>query len=600
MKSPRFEIRVAPLRQIFSPQNLEQVWRKKVRVSMREQFINDGIENFDFHVFRELECRKLSSLILEGDYVPQRAQRILVEKSKGLCRQLVIPSVRDALVLQCLSDALYPDIRQRAPTNRSFFEPKEHRFSTERSSYGTFAAWLNFQRELFNFSKTREFVVVTDIANYYDSISYSHLRNTIASITGVDESVLDMLIYVLSNLLWQPDYMPLVEIGHPQINLDAPRLLAHCFLYDLDSFLGNDRNRDFVRYMDDINVGVDSIPDAKQTLKCIDLILQTKQIRLNSGKTQILSRVDAILFFRVAENARLDLLHARIMRRIKLGHGLSRERRLIELRIRRGLRKRKFDHGNGDKVLKRWINLAALVAASINKNDLLAMIILRPTVREVVYSYIRRTSLNGGKSQALANAAESGYLVDDTGMVDLVNNLVETRVISTRGVHQNIVRILSTCDPTAYFGLYCRLWLQSKYDDLKKLLDTITSSINTWEAHERLGRMVGSFAPLFANSGLEDRYISALSESRNAGARDAYKFHLRLCQDQQVFDAMFPALSNPNPSRGTGITHAKFLCLLSALLNQKVPLVRRQQLKAKNTPAWQDIYYRRIFQRIGV
>ncbi len=67
-----------------------------------------------------------------------------------------------------------------------------------------------------------------------------------------------MLIFVLSDLLWQPDYTPRIEVGLPQINLDAPRLLAHCFLYELDAFLDSDPNRDFVRYMDDIDVGVDT------------------------------------------------------------------------------------------------------------------------------------------------------------------------------------------------------------------------------------------------------------------------------------------------------------------------------------------------------
>jgi len=178
MKSPRFDARASVLRKIFSPDNLERVWRNKVRSSMREQYLNDGIENFDFHIARSQECRKLSLLILKGDYVPGKAQRILVEKSKGLCRQLVIPSARDALVLQCLSDALYQQIRDKAPTKRAFFEPKDHSFSKSRELqgrdlYGTFASWLNFQRELFSFSKNRAFVVITDIADYYDSISYT-------------------------------------------------------------------------------------------------------------------------------------------------------------------------------------------------------------------------------------------------------------------------------------------------------------------------------------------------------------------------------------------------------------------------------------------
>jgi hypothetical protein len=273
--------------------------------------------------------------------------------------------------------------------------------STRRNEYGTFASWLNFQRELFKFSKTRSFMVVTDIANYYDSISYIHLRNAISSIVGVEESIIDMLIFVLSNLLWQPDYMPRVEIGLPQINLDAPRLLAHCFLYDLDSFLANDPSRDFVRFMDDIDIGVDTVPAAKEILKSVDLVLQTKQIRLNSGKSSILSRSEAIKYFRIIDNARLDVLQKRIARRRRLGLDLTRDRRLVALRIRRGLKKNLFDEGNGEKILKRWIGLAGALQARIAKSDLLRIIMLRPTVRESVYIYIRSADLTAAKSEML-------------------------------------------------------------------------------------------------------------------------------------------------------------------------------------------------------
>lgn len=121
MKSPRFDIRAAKLRKIFSASNIERIWKDKVRVAMRDQFLCDGVENLDFHMNRKIESQKLSQLILSGGYTPQKSQRILVEKSKGLCRQLVIPSVRDAIVLQCLSDALYIQIKDKAPTDKAFF-----------------------------------------------------------------------------------------------------------------------------------------------------------------------------------------------------------------------------------------------------------------------------------------------------------------------------------------------------------------------------------------------------------------------------------------------------------------------------------------------
>lgn len=600
MKSPRFDYKAAGLRPIFSPTNIEKVWKEKVRISMRQQFLCDGVENFDFHVVRKVECEKLSRLILQGDYVPGRAQRILVEKSKGLCRQLVIPSAIDSIVLQCLSDALYRQIKSKAPTDKSYYQPKEHRFSSLRAEYGAFAAWLNFQRALFKFSKERAFVVVTDIANYYDSISYEHLRNVISSMTGADECLLDMLIHVLSSLLWQPDYMPRVEIGLPQIDLDAPRLLAHCFLYELDSFLNNNPNWDFARYMDDIDVGVDSISAAKHALKSIDLVLQTKQIRLNGGKTLILNRAEAYEHFRIRENVRLDILRDRIKTREKMSLSLARERLVIRLRISRGLVKRQFDTGNGEKILKRWINLASRTGAAIHPQSLYKVFMQRPALRDSICAYIRSGDLTPAKANMLADASESASLVDHASRVEIANHLVETTVTTTSQLHFHINRIINACDVDDYFGLYCKLWLLSKYGSTADLLSAILSSTPRWAQHERLGRLVGAFSPLFVGTPELQQYKAILFDTRNDGCRDTYKFHANLSTSRTTFDSMYDALKNPNPSRGTGITHAKFLCLISALQNTGAPAAQKAVLVTNNSRAWRDIYYRRIKRRLGL
>ena len=599
MRSPRFDIRAKKLRAIFSPQNIETIWAKKVRVSMRDQFLCDGIENFDYHISRKEESKKLSYLVLSGDYVPSKAQRILVEKSKGLCRQLVIPSVRDAIVLQCLSDALYIEIKDKAPTQKSFFEPKDHTFSSKPTGYGTFASWLNFQKALFNFSKSRKFIVVTDIANYYDSISYVHLRNAISSITGVEECVLDMLIYVLSDLLWQPDYTPRIEVGLPQINIDAPRLLAHCFLYELDSYLASDPTRDFVRYMDDIDIGVDTIVEAKMALKAVDLVLQTKQVRLNSGKTAILTRSEALKHFRIIENARLDTVQKSVDRRIRHGLPLDRPRALVAARIHRGLRKRSFDAGNGEKILKRWLGLAAKTGANVKPKAIEDLIRLRPAVRENVYAFVRSRPLVPSVVGALAGAAASGLLVDDAAMVEMSNYLVET-LVKNRRCNDSIHQIIQSNNSKNYFGLYSRLWLLSKYGSTQELFLELDQNRAIWAPHEQLGRLAASFEPIFHKSPEQEAFKNLIAGTFNTGVRDTYKFHVKLRKDNLVFDAMFDALKAPNLTRGTGITHAKFLCLLSALQNPNVPTARIKILRNNHFRAFGDAYYRSIAKRLGV
>lgn len=599
MKSPRFDIRAAKLRKIFSASNIERIWKDKVRVAMRDQFLCDGVENLDFHMNRKIESQKLSQLILSGGYTPQKSQRILVEKSKGLCRQLVIPSVRDAIVLQCLSDALYIQIKDKAPTDKAFFEPKDHAFSTTLSPYGTFASWLNFQRELFKFSKNRRFIVVTDIANYYDSISYVHLRNAIASISDVEECVLDMLIYVLADLLWQPDYTPRIEVGLPQINLDAPRLLAHCFLYELDSYLASDPNRDFVRYMGDIDIGVDSIVEAKTALKAVDLVLQTKQVRLNSGKTSILSRNEAIRHFRIFENARIDTVQNSVDVRIKHGLPIDRQRTLIEARIKKGIKKKSFDTGNGEKTLKRWISLASKTGAEINPATLTDIINRRPAVRQNVYAFTRGRPLKPSIAAALANATNSGLLIDDASSVEMANNLVET-LVKSRHCHKFIESIITRNGVNDYYGIYATLWLQSKYGTTAQLLDSLQKSKLIWSPHERLGRLAASFSPIFHKSAEEASYRKLLSSSMNVGVHQVYRFHLKLESDADTFNRMFDSLKAVNPSRGTGITHPKFLCLMSALQNLNVPAAKVSKLRGNHKLAFMDTYYRSIAKRLGV
>lgn len=146
---------------------------------MRRQPIPDPIENLDFHIRLDAICTTIEAEVLTAAYIPNSPIRFLSEKSKGLCRQLVIPSVKDALILQTLSDALWLEIRSKAPTKKSFYAPGDHQFSKAvkgySGEYGSIHAWLAFQESIFGFAETKKYVVVTDIANYYDSISYDHL-----------------------------------------------------------------------------------------------------------------------------------------------------------------------------------------------------------------------------------------------------------------------------------------------------------------------------------------------------------------------------------------------------------------------------------------
>src|SRR5262249_32446896 len=123
MHSPKFPLKAKSLKGVISVARLKSTWKNKVREAMRRQPIPDPLENLDFHTRVDAICRAIEAEVLSAAYIPDTRIRFLSEKSKGLCRQLVIPSVKDALVLQTLSDALWAEIKSKAPTKKSFYAP---------------------------------------------------------------------------------------------------------------------------------------------------------------------------------------------------------------------------------------------------------------------------------------------------------------------------------------------------------------------------------------------------------------------------------------------------------------------------------------------
>jgi hypothetical protein len=72
-----------------------------------------------------------------------------------------------------------------------------------------------------------------------------------------NEVLVDVLFRVIEEISWKPDYLPYSGRGLPTSNLEAIRLLAHSFLFEIDEVLKQRTNDSFTRWMDDIVIGVD-------------------------------------------------------------------------------------------------------------------------------------------------------------------------------------------------------------------------------------------------------------------------------------------------------------------------------------------------------
>jgi hypothetical protein len=282
-----------------------------------------------------------------------------------------------------------------------------------------------------------------------------HLRNIISSTIKVKGSILDMLIYTLSGLLWQPDYMPHVDVGLPQINLDAPRILAHCFLYELDRYIVSTFGSDYVRFMDDIDIGVASVQEAKEVLKCVDLVLHTRQIRLNSGKTRILTNSEAVRHFCVRENRLLDILGQRVDAYAKAGRSLGPQRRRVAWLLHRWGREKRFDQVSGEKVLKRLLSMASKLDADVDEQLVIECVHERPSCREAIFRLLTRRPFEAASRRIVTNFMTSGMICDDITLLHIAYCVVEAPANDASSARKSAREVSKMIGGNSFFRDLC-------------------------------------------------------------------------------------------------------------------------------------------------
>jgi hypothetical protein len=599
MRSPTFHQKAGEISAHITPQKLESEWKDYLRNKLRQNSVPDPIEHLDTHFDIKRVCHRIAEQLANGTYSLKPGHRILVEKSKGLCRQLVLPHPHDALTLQCLTRAFYKDVRSCAPSKNAFFELNQA-FSkaslADGTRYGSVEAWLKFQKKIFNFIRPHEFIVVTDIANYYDNIHYDDLRNTLSNHATIRESLLDLMLFILSAMLWQPDYSTRKMIGLPQIDLDAPRLLAHCMLYDLDRWLLSQKSTEFARYMDDLDIGVTSVAQAKQVLKNVDLALQTRHLRLNSGKTKILDYESARHHFKIRENILLSKLETHLKERKKKRRAVRRIRKSMRAVADYCLRNKVFDHGNGEKVLKRIYSISTKQGVKLSDKLLRDTLARRPSVFPHALRHIAQTGFRLADLAYIEGLISTGELVDDMSRMTVATELNSAKMRCTKNSIKGIRSLINAIGCETYFSAYSALWLQTKYADLDELILTIDRTQSFWRADDLLGRMVGGAAPRF----LAARYRRpaalvafdrTIEKSFSHGAIAVRNFHKDLVFRASTYSKVRAFVRKTNDSQVLGITHAKFLMLLSCLSSQTIPGKEKNDLLFEHRACLEDEFY---------
>ena len=403
---------------------------------------------------------------------------------------------------------------------------------------------------------------------------------------------MDFLLFILRNLSWQPDFMPFRSTGLPQIEADAPRLLAHAYLFELDAFIEKKNKQQYARFMDDIDAGVESISEAKRLLRDIDLVLQSRNLRLNAGKTRILSADDALHHFRIRENALLDRFEQVVAGSVSKGLKPTKAvERLLRL-AQRMLEKRCFDDGNGEKIYKRALGYANEHAIPLPGKLFHDAVSNRPALREIAFRNAAITGYGKPQLSVVTEYLEKGLACDDAFQMNLCKSLVAGNLVYDGSEVARLKELVGRMDTESASGIHSVLWLLSRYAKADTFFRAVDKILGSRTVHPFTYRLIGGFAGRVAHDPQHMHKLRVItSKIRDRGAETVFEYIYDLTVDENACRTILPILKAPNPRLPLRYSHSKFLLLKAVLLNPRLPQKENLSLQKVHSHILQEQSY---------
>lgn len=554
MSDTRYARQGYDLERTFSASRMQRVWKKTVHRGLRQQHIQDLHDYLDIHRSIRTYVHHLRAEVLAGRYRPQAPEVIRLEKRDGISRRILLPSPGDALVLQTLVEVFEPTIKERQPTRNAYYSRSHDGPQVEEINgefgYTWWQLWPEFQKRLFQFSQDKPYIVVADIANYFDSIPLSSLRNLLSSMGQFSEELLDFLFYMLEAFTWRPHYMPMSGVGLPQVDFDAPRLLAHAYLYKADEELRSAVGDNFVRWMDDIDIGVDSPNEGRRVLGRIEYLLNSNGLRLNSGKTKILDAEQAADHFWVEENLCLNPIQNTLRNESASIAGSVLAHRIL---LQRYKQFRLQPHrGNWEKVQKRYLTLFGLLGDTVLENEISQWLEDYPALRRPAFRYFTALGYSASRYNIIEDYLTSGKCIDDSSIYLAIRALVDWRIPFASEAHHSIAslasRVVVACDRSVA-AVTGGLWLVAKYGSSLEVEQFITDTYPVWRQSHWAGRQVAAATPRLS----PNAYSKVKSKLLSSGLRDGISVlaHFDELRGLTALDPQLRSYLFAKPQRGS-------------------------------------------------
>ena len=259
------------MEKIIEPINLIKASKQVVRNAGNGGI--DGIGVKELQGWLSENLKTLQESILTNQYQPEAVRSVQILKPQGGYRQLGIPTVKDRLVQQAMSQIL-----------SQIYDPKFSRYS-----YG-FRPKCNAHQALKQaseyVSQGKTTVVDIDLANFFDEVNHHRLLWLLSTRIG-DKRVLQLINKFLQTGILQNGLTEQRIKGTPQGSPLSP-LLSNIILDELDQELQR-RGLSFVRYADDMQIYVSSKQNGERIMGSLTKFIEERmKLKVNRSKSKVL------------------------------------------------------------------------------------------------------------------------------------------------------------------------------------------------------------------------------------------------------------------------------------------------------------------------
>ena len=257
---------------VISPKNIWTAY-KQVKQNKGAGGI-DGMQVEEFAVWFKEQGSNLIDELRSGNYQPQPVRLVEIPKPNGGIRKLGIPTVKDRVIQQAISQVL-------SPIYEAEFSASSYGFRPRRSAHQA------LQKASEYVSSGRTVVVDIDLQNFFDAVNHDRLMYRLSTKIG-DKTLLKLIRKYLQSGIMTDGVVSQRSEGTPQGSPLSP-LLSNIVLDELDRELER-RGHSFVRYADDCNIFVRSQKAGERVMQTLSSFIENKlKLKVNQAKSKVCS-----------------------------------------------------------------------------------------------------------------------------------------------------------------------------------------------------------------------------------------------------------------------------------------------------------------------